>query len=217
MAWHESVRIDPLGENAFVLRGLGKTSPVTIANALLGLEGIADATPAYETVGVYVQPEFEPSSLRDILANLNLSQALESKSHKIPVCYTLGEDIAEAAEKLGIAASDLIAAHSGTEYRCFAIGFQPGFPFLGYLPESIAGLARKDSPRTRVPKGSVGITGRQTGIYPSELPGGWWLVGRTPLTLVDLEDAYFPISAGDLVRFLPIDEVEFRRLEGHRL
>ena len=109
----------------------------------------------------------------------------------------------------------MIAWHGGVEYDVFAIGFQPGFPYAGYLPVPLSGLPRRDAPRVRVPAGSVAIAGRQTGIYPTESPGGWHLLGRTPLCIVDLDDGYFPIRAGDRVRFrsIPAEEFEARRHE----
>ena len=86
----------------------------------------------------------------------------------------------------------------------FAVGFLPGFPYAGYLPDALSGLGRRAAPRVRVPAGSVAIAGRQTGVYPSESPGGWHLIGRTPLRIVDVEGGHFPIRAGDRIRFRPI-------------
>lgn len=116
-----------------------------------------------------------------------------------------------------MAPESLIEIHSSRTYRCYAIGFCPGFPYLGYLDDRIARLPRRSSPRIRVEPGSVAITGRQTGIYPLERPGGWWLIGQTPLTLVDEESGYFPIESGDEVRFSAIGVDEFARLRGARL
>src|SRR5205807_4427751 len=99
----------------------------------------------------------------------------------------------------------------------YAIGFCPGFPYLGYLPASLSDVPRLPVPRLRVEAGSVGLTGRQTGIYTEARPGGWNLIGRTPLQLVDVADGYFPLRTGDRVRFTRIDEAEFRRLLGQRL
>ena len=95
----------------------------------------------------------------------------------------------------------MIRLHAETEYTVYAIGFCPGFPYLGYLPPRCAGC-RGWSPRLRVEAGSVGLTGRQTGIYTEARPGGWNLVGRTPLELVDVADGYFPLRTGDRVRFV---------------
>ena len=99
----------------------------------------------------------------------------------------------------------------------FAIGFLPGFPDAGYLPEGLGGLPRREPPRLRVPAGSVAIAGRQTGVYPGESPGGWHLIGRTPLRIVDVERGRFPIRAGDRLRFVPIDAGEFAARRGEPL
>ena len=99
----------------------------------------------------------------------------------------------------------------------YAIGFVPGFPYLGYLPAELCGVGRLPSPRLRVEPGSVGLTGKQTGIYPLPRPGGWNILGRTPLTLVDVADGYFPLRVGDRVRFSRIDEAEYHRREGERI
>jgi inhibitor of KinA len=111
----------------------------------------------------------------------------------------------------------MIRLHLETEYRVYAIGFCPGFPYLGYLPERLRGVPRLDSPRVRVEAGTVGLTGKQTGIYTEVRPGGWNLIGKTPLTLVCMEDEYFPLRTGDRVCFERIDEGEYRRLVGERL
>jgi inhibitor of KinA len=117
----------------------------------------------------------------------------------------------------GLDRAALIALHSQTVYTVYAVGFCPGFPYLGYLPAALAGVPRLPSPRLRVDAGSVGLTGRQTGIYTEARPGGWNIVGKTPLQLVDVRDGYFPLRTGDNVQFQPIDEQEFDRLRGHRL
>ena len=126
-------------------------------------------------------------------------------------------DLARVCEHTGLSADDVIRLHTGTEYTVYAVGFVPGFPYLGYLPDALRGVGRLPSPRLRVEPGSVGLTGRQTGIYPLPRPGGWNIVGRTPLTLVDVADGYFPLRVGDAVRFARIDQAEYRRLEGERL
>ena len=107
--------------------------------------------------------------------------------------------------------------HAATEYTVYAVGFSPGFPYLGYLPDRLCGVPRLEAPRVRVEAGSVGLTGRQTGVYPEARPGGWNLIGLTPLQLVDVADDYFPLRTGDRVRFEPIGAAEYRRLLGKRL
>jgi inhibitor of KinA len=121
------------------------------------------------------------------------------------------------AEQTGLADEDVIRLHAGTEYTVYAIGFCPGFPYLGYLPPELSGLPRLETPRVRVEPGSVGLTGRQTGIYTEARPGGWHLIGRTPLELVSVADGYFPLRTGDRVRFERIDKEKFESLRGKRL
>ncbi|HXG10867.1 MAG TPA: allophanate hydrolase subunit 1 [Gemmataceae bacterium] len=137
--------------------------------------------------------------------------------HRIPCCYELQLDLARVAEHTGLSPDEVIRLHLETEYTVYAIGFCPGFPYLGYLPPPLCGVPRLPSPRQRVEAGSVGLTGRQTGIYTEARPGGWNLIGRTPLQLVDVADGYFPLRTGDRVRFERIDEAEFARLRGQRL
>jgi inhibitor of KinA len=107
--------------------------------------------------------------------------------------------------------------HTEAEYTVYAIGFCPGFPYLGYLPATLSGVPRLPGPRLRVEAGSVGLTGRQTGIYTMVRPGGWNLIGLTPLQLVDVADNYFPLRTGDRVRFERIDEAQYRQLFGERI
>src|SRR5204863_8697667 len=117
----------------------------------------------------------------------------------------------------GLPADEVVRLPSGATYTVYAIGFCPGFPYLGYLPAGLCGIPRLPAPRLRVEAGSVGLTGRQTGIYTEPRPGGWNLIGRTPLQLVDVKDEYFPLRTGDQVKFARIDEREFRSFEGKRL
>lgn len=214
------MRIEPLGERALILRDLG-AAPAHLAAAHLrekGFSGLVEVVASYQTVGLYF--EGRPAEERDIrraLEDLDRTQRTSVRAHEIPICYELGLDLREAAKQLGISVEALIDAHLGKAYTCFAIGFSPGFPYLGYLDDAVSGLPRLPQPRTRVEHGSVGITGRQCGVYPQATPGGWWLIGKTPLQIMNLDDAYFPIEAGDQIRFRRTDEDEFKRLEGERL
>jgi inhibitor of KinA len=139
------------------------------------------------------------------------------RMHEIPCCYELGPDLQAAADWLKLDPQEVIQLHAHRPYRVFAIGFSPGFPYLGYLADSVAGLPRLETPRLRVEPGSVGITGRQTCVYPSPTPGGWRLIGRTPRLLVDLDSEYFPLRVGDFVRFVPISKDQFDLQRGLRL
>lgn len=206
--------LQPLGESAYLLRDLA-IAPYLLARALNSRppEGLVEAVASYDAIALYVTPVFDPGCLE----TFPVLGAGVSKRHVIPVCYSLGPDLGEAAQRLGITEAELQRAHSQPVYRCAAVGFRPGFAYLGDLTEEIAGLPRRAEPRVRVEAGSVGITGRQTGVYPSPSPGGWWLVGRTPLVLVDPESGYYPIEAGDEVMFVPIDEDEYEARQGQRL
>jgi len=137
--------------------------------------------------------------------------------HRIPCCYEFPLDVARIAAHIGLPADEVIRLHAEAEYTVYAIGFCPGFPYLGYLPPALSGVPRLPAPRLHVEAGSVGLTGRQTGIYTEVRPGGWNLVGRTPLELVNVADGYFPLRTGDHVQFERIDEKEFQRLLGERL
>jgi inhibitor of KinA len=133
------------------------------------------------------------------------------------VYYEMHLDLPRVCGVTGLSADEVIRLHTAVEFTVYAVGFVPGFPYLGYLPPQLCGVPRLESPRVRVEPGSVAITGRQSAIYPAPSPGGWNLIGRTPLTIVDAADDFFPVRVGDRVRFERIDEAEFRRLEGTRL
>ena len=137
--------------------------------------------------------------------------------HVVPCCYEMGLDLERISQHVGLDRDAVIAAHCGTVYTVYAIGFCPGFPYLGYLPDALANVPRLPSPRLRVEAGSVGLTGRQTGVYTEARPGGWSIIGRTPLVLCDLAESWFPIRTGDRVKFERIDVSEFAKLKGERL
>ena len=218
------MRIQRLGEKAVILRDLSCEAYLlarSINNSAERPVAVLEAVASYETVGLYLSDfNLELDELESwIDAHSGGCQSLgpTQKVHIIPVCYEMAEDLNSVSKTLGLSAERIIALHSNREYQCYAVGFSPGFAYLGYLDNGISSLPRLPTPRTRVLPGSVGITGRQTAVYPSSTPGGWNLIGRCPLTLVDVGDEYFPIEAGDRVMFTQIDEAEFGKLEGERL
>jgi inhibitor of KinA len=137
---------------------------------------------------------------------------------EIPVCYggELGEDLEEVARRHGLTPEEFATIHASTDYRVYLLGFVPGFAYLGNLDSRIA-TPRRDTPRPHVPAGSVAIGGDQTGVYPLETPGGWHLVGRTPVRMFTPEtEPPCLLGAGDSVRFVPISRAEFDALSGSR-
>ncbi|MCU0703456.1 MAG: allophanate hydrolase subunit 1 [Fimbriiglobus sp.] len=216
------MKLVPLGDQALLAYCTDEPAAVRFAAAVQNatLPWLLDVVPAYASVGVY----FDADAIRlaevvRILEALPVAESAVSvgRRHIIPVSYERGPDLGKVAEHLALSVEQVIGLHTSAEFTVHAIGFVPGFPYLGYLPAELCGVPRLGSPRVRVEPGSVGLTGRQTGIYPLPRPGGWHLIGRTPLTLVDVAAGYFPLRVGDRVQFERIDEAEYRRREGERL
>jgi KipI family sensor histidine kinase inhibitor len=207
------IDLRPLGDRAFLARFALESEARRWAEAVRSgsIPGVVDVAVAYASAAVFADPErLDPDELEAILGRVEPIDDAEADGRliRLPVLYD-GEDLAEVARLVGLAEGDVIRRHASRDYMVFAIGFLPGFPYAGYLPEPLAGLPRRKSPRARVPAGSVAIAGRQTGVYPAESPGGWLLLGRTPLKVVDLGRGHFPIRPGDRLRFEPIESVEF--------
>lgn len=149
--------------------------------------------------------------LAEPLAALDASEPPAGRRHSIPVCYhaDVAPDLLEVARRTGLSPDEVVALHSQTEYRCYAIGFMPGFAFLGALDERLA-LPRRDAPRPEVPAGSLAIAHRQTAVYPRATPGGWHLIGRSPVDMLSLcQQVDAPLQVGDIVQFRPLSRTEF--------
>jgi inhibitor of KinA len=188
--------------------------------------GFVEVVPAYASLVVYYDPIRMPRYLREdaglILEVLNdlLSKALEQDRPDmdhgadlvtIPVCYhpILADDLEWAADHCGIGVDELIHLHTSQTYTVYMLGFVPGFPYLGVLPEALS-VPRKLRPAESVPAGSVALAGRQTGIYPFSTPGGWQVIGRTPLRLFDSRrDPICLLKPGDRVRFEAVSLHEY--------
>lgn len=211
----------PLGDRAFMARFPTEDEAARWALTVKSMRwpGVIDVVAAFRTVGIHADPDrVNLDDLADRLTEL-LPASVEKRPSKvvqIPVLYE-GADLPEVARRLGLTERQVIDAHSGQDYQVFAIGFLPGFPYAGDLPSALSGLPRRAKPRTRVPAGSVAIVDQQTAIYPVESPGGWHLLGQTPLQIVDLASDHFPICVGDRLRFLPIIREEFEFWRGKRL
>ncbi|MDR2013158.1 MAG: 5-oxoprolinase subunit PxpB [Rhodanobacter sp.] len=226
--------IEPLGETVLLLRfgdDIHNALNVRVhaAAALLRaveLPGIVDLVPAYATLALHYAPEIWighhntpwrhlADAVRAVFATPPADAAPPTPALvEIPVCYggDDGPDLAEVAHHCALRTDEVIAHHAAATYTVAMLGFAPGFPYLLGLDTRLH-TPRRATPRTRVTAGSVAIGGAQTGIYPAELPGGWHLIGRTPLTLFDATlDPPCLLAAGDRVRFHAIDRADFDAL-----
>lgn len=184
------------------------------------VEGVVEAVPSYRSLLIVYDPlKITLSALKERLNKLhttiNRSEIPKPRTLEIPVVYggEYGPDLDWVAEFHRVPPEEIIRLHTGTTYRVYMIGFTPGFAYMGQLPEAII-TPRRETPRTAVPRGSVGIAQSQTGVYPVESPGGWQIIGRTTLRLFDPEKwPPTPLEMGDLVKFLSIKEEEMTRWE----
>lgn len=185
----------------------------------LDLTGLIETVPTYRSATVYFDPVgLEAGLLAERLKALAeaLPPAISSppRNVEIPVCYggEFGPDLPDVASFANLSVQEAIALHASVEYRVYMLGFSPGFPYMGTVPGALT-MPRLATPRACVPAGSVGIAGSQTGIYPLESPGGWRVIGRTPLRLYDrARPNPFLLEPGDRVRFRVIGREEFDRL-----
>jgi inhibitor of KinA len=216
----------PLGDAALVLEFGHQLDDATLAQvralaASLGRDppaGVTDVVPAFASVTVFY--DLGQGVTYDQLCGELRTRAGRAASRppfattravEIPVCYggEFGPDLGLVAAHAGLSTEEVVALHSGGDYRVHAIGFVPGFPYLGGLPVQLH-TPRRATPRTQVPAGAVGIGGAQTGVYPLATPGGWNLIGRTPLALFrPTEEPPALLHAGDTVKFRPITMEEF--------
>ncbi len=184
------------------------------------IPGMRNLHPAYCSVLIKFDPlitthERVEHEVRKRIAGQEVQPAAARDNVEIPVCYggDFGPDLAPLAESRRLSIDDLIRVHSQAIYTVYFLGFVPGFVYLGTVADTIA-APRLSSPRRRVEAGSVGIAGRQTGIYPCAVPGGWQLIGRTPLTLFQVDrEPMSLLAAGDEVRFRPIARDEYDRIK----
>lgn len=233
--------IKPLGDSALIVQlgeGIHPAIHEKVKNLLSLLsehpfEGSIECVPAYNNITIYYDPALvlrtqnktEKTSfklvsayIQQLLQQLGETAASAGKTVTIPVLYggEYGPDLAYVAEVNGLTTDEVIQIHSGNEYLVYMIGFAPGFPFLGGMDERIA-TPRKDTPRLAIHPGSVGIAGKQTGIYPLETPGGWQIIGRTPLDLF-LPELSPPtqLQSGDIIQFMPISTDQYNEMKERR-
>ena len=184
------------------------------------IEGVVDIIPAFCSLLINYDPRV--ISYEEITERMQHLLKMDAKMdegkkkiYEIPVCYggEYGPDIANIAEHAVLTEEEVIKIHSSRDYLIYMLGFLPGFCYLGGLDERIH-TPRLANPRIKISAGSVGIGGSQTGIYPLDSPGGWQLMGMTPVKTYD-PDREVPIllEAGDYIRFIPIDEEEYNRIK----
>ena len=187
----------------------------------LQLEGIIELVPTYCALLVeYDAMLYSYSEICNIIEP-TLEKGMTDTTNElvtvveVPTVYggEFGPDLSFVASHNHLSEDEVISIHSGTDYLVYMLGFIPGFTYLGGMDSRIA-TPRLSSPRTLIPAGSVGIAGEQTGTYPSDSPGGWQIIGRTPVAMYDMSKAQSALlNAGDYVRYVPIDESEFHRIK----
>jgi len=215
-----SFALTPLGDSALILRvsdSLGEVLSVVRKLEAARLPGVVEIAPAFASVAVFLKsPEHLADCAASISATLEKGRRAAVKSHatrqlEVPVCYdpVYALDLEEVAAHCGLSPNEVVACHAAGHYQVRCIGFTPGFPYLNGLPEILV-TARRATPRTAVPPGSVAIAGRQAGIYPLQSPGGWNIIGRTPLRFFDVaREPPALCGPGDRLRFVTITREEF--------
>ena len=214
----------PLGDSAFLIK-MGNDISKDIHQKVRAFQvlihkkriaGIIELIPAYNELLVCYKPEkiyFKDllNELKNIEHNIDIAKLPKPKIIHIPVCYDskFAPDLRIVAQKNKLSSNDVIKIHSSGTYLIYMLGFTPGFCYLGGLDSKIA-TPRKDNPRERIEAGSVGIAGNQTGIYPIDSPGGWQIIGKTPLKLFNPEkENPFLVEPGNYIKFDPITQDEF--------
>ena len=217
-----------MGDNALLVEFDAVISPLVnrrVRKLIAGLSqekigGVVEIVPAYHSLLIRYNPcRISVKQLYERVngtgENLDRIAAPKACKFYIPVCYdnAMGPDLAYVAEYHQLTKEEVIAIHSSQDYLVYMIGFLAGFPYLGEMPEQIA-TPRLAEPRTKIPVGSVGIAGNQTGIYPLESPGGWRIIGRTPVELyTPQQDPPTLLSTGDYVRFMPVSPEQFQEIK----
>ena len=214
------MEIEPLGDSALIVRvgdSLGAVLTALRKLEAANIPGVTDIAPAFASVALFFEsPEKLEAGSEAVGAALRrkkrpVKPIAKSRLIEVPVCYDaeFALDLELVAQHCGCAPNEVVARHSAARYDVRCVGFVPGFPFLGGLPAKLA-TPRRKTPRTAVPPGSVAIGGAQTGIYPLRSPGGWNIIGRTPLRLFDVtREPAALLCAGDTVKFIPIERKEF--------
>lgn len=194
-----------------------------LVSARLSGRVIRECVPTYRSLSINFDPllikwEALVGVVKDLLTQSSASAVADREIVELPVCYggEYGPDLENVAAHTKLSVEEVIARHTSRPYYCYMLGFTPGYPYLGGMDESLA-VPRLANPRTHIPMGTVAIAGMQTGVYPIASPGGWQLLGRTPLRLFDPEsNPATLIEAGAWVRFVSIPEEEYLSIIARR-
>lgn len=214
------VYFEPPRDNQITREGHEKVRRLLLLLDLEPIAGVRNLHPAYSSIlikfdALKLQQESLQSVLCDYIKRMSTTPLPEPRTVEIPVCYSpeYGPDLQAVAELRGMSLARVVELHTSIIYTVYFLGFVPGFAYLGELPDSLA-IPRLPTPRRAVPAGSVGIAGSQTGVYPISTPGGWRLLGRTPLAVFRPDNSEMSLlSIGDRVRFVPISPAQFVALE----
>ncbi|EIJ82214.1 KipI [Bacillus methanolicus PB1] len=230
-------RLQPLGDNAVIIE-LGEDINIETQQIIKMIASLLDNNPpewmieyipAFTTATIFYDPfkitnllnneilpyDYVCGQLQQLLAGLKADKTIKPRVVKIPVCYggEFGPDLEYVASFNGLTTEEVINIHSSGDYLVYMIGFAPGFPYIGGMSEKIA-TPRRETPRLKIPSGSVGIAGKQTGVYTIETPGGWQLIGRTPLKLFRPdEEPPSLLMTGDKIKFVPISYNVYKEME----
>jgi inhibitor of KinA len=231
-------QLSPLGDHAIIIElgeeiNMDTHQKVQVTASYLDdhpFEWMVEYIPAFTTITIFFDPmkvtkysrrkilpyHFVCKQVSEILSSIKAEKKIKSRKVEIPVCYggELGPDLETVARINNLSPEEVIQIHTSGKYLVFMIGFAPGFPYMGGMSEKIA-APRRESPRLTIPERSVGIAGNQTGVYPIETPGGWQLIGRTPLKLFRPEEnPPTLLRAGDQIKFKSISYKEYTEWEG---
>jgi KipI family sensor histidine kinase inhibitor len=195
------VRVRPAGPLGLLVEVDDLVTVHRVAAALRAVPGVEEVVPGYRTVLVTVSAPWQLPAVDELV--LPATEEVRGRLVEVPVVYD-GADLPEVARLTGLTEDEVVARHTAVEYLVAFLGFAPGFPYLVGLDPALH-VPRRATPRTRVPAGSVGLAGAQTGIYPQPTPGGWQLLGRTDVVLFDADrDPPALLAAGDRLRFVPV-------------
>ena len=232
------MKIEPLGDAALIVRvcdeGSDATEMISAVGSTVGIlrrakiPAILDLAPSYTSIGVFYdpmrtrQPARAFESIRDDIeqamgSDRGTTESFRGKSIELPVCYDaeFALDLERVAKHTNLAGDEVVRLHAAGHYVVHCIGFMPGFPYLGGLARELA-TPRLSTPRTSVPAGAVAIGGSQTGVYPQRAPGGWNIIGRSPLRFFNVDaDSPALLTTGDRVRFRSICREDYEQMKIH--